>query len=258
MKRIMLTVAYDGTDYHGWQVQPGVPTIEGELNRALRALTGEEIVVTGASRTDAGVHSMGNVAVFDTSCPIPAANLPRALDGRLPEDIVVVSAVYVKPDFHPRHCDHRKTYEYRIYNDRIRDPQTDRYSYHYYGDLDVEKMKEAAAFLKGTHDFSSFCAAATDVEDKVRTIYDISVCKEGKMIKIRVTGNGFLYNMVRIISGTLLFAGNGRTLPEEVKSIIEGKDRQLAGPTLPAKGLTQIEIDYTEAGDIYENDQTVM
>jgi len=258
MKRIMLTVAYDGTAYHGFQVQPSAPTIEGELNKALSGLTGENIRVIGASRTDAGVHSMGNAAVFDTKSSIPAERFMYALEARLPQDIVITSSRRVKDDFHPRHCDHRKTYEYRIYNDRVRDPQTDRYSYHYYGDLDVEKMKEAAAFLKGTHDFSSFCAAATDVEDKVRTIYDISVCREGKMIKIRVTGNGFLYNMVRIISGTLLFAGSGRTWPEEVKSIIEGKDRQLAGPTLPAKGLTQIEIDYTEAGDIYENDQTIM
>lgn len=258
MKRIMLTVAYDGTAYHGFQVQPSAPTIEGELNKALSGLTGEDIKVIGASRTDAGVHSMGNAAVFDTKSSIPAERFMYALEARLPQDIVVTSSRRVKDDFHPRHCDHRKTYEYRIYNDRVRDPQTDRYSFHYYGEVDIIKMQAAAAVLMGTHDFSAFCAAGTDVEDKVRTIYDCSVAKEKNMICIRVTGNGFLYNMVRIIAGTLLLAGTGKTGPEQISAILESRDRNLAGPTLPAKGLTQIEIDYTEAGDIYENDQTIM
>lgn len=253
MKKIMLECAYDGTDYHGWQLQPEAPTIEGELNKALSSLTGEEIKVIGASRTDAGVHSMGNVAVFETNSSIPADRYVRALAGHLPENIVVTSARQVKADFHPRHCDHRKTYEYRFFTGEIRNPQLDRYSAWHYGQLDVDAMKRAATYLVGTHDFTSFCAAATVVEDKVRTLYDVSVEKSGDMILIRVTGNGFLYNMVRIIAGTLLFVGMGRIAADDLPMIIEKRDRNFAGPTSPAKGLTQINIDYSEAGDIYEN-----
>lgn len=246
MKRIMLVVAYDGTSYSGWQVQPSVPTIEGELNRALSELTGENIVVTGASRTDAGVHSMGNVAVFDTESTIPPEKYKRALPTKLPSDIVIVDSFQVKDDFHPRHIDHRKTYEYRFFTGDVRNPQLDRYSEWRYGNVDLEAMKRAAKYLEGEHDFTSFCAAATIVEDKVRTIYSVEVISEGELIKIRVTGNGFLYNMVRIIAGTLLNVGMGKTKPQDIPGIIEARDRQRAGTTAPAKGLTQINIEYKE------------
>ena len=199
MRRIRLRVAYDGTAYCGWQVQPEVPTIEGELNQAISRLTKEEIIVIGASRTDAGVHAKGNVAVFDTESTIPADRFAYALNPLLPEDIVVVASDDVAADWHPRHCDTEKTYEYKILNSKFPDPMRRRDTYHVSFDLDLEKMREAAGYLKGEHDFKSFCNVHTQVEDTVRTIYDLEVEKEEELITIRVRGNGFLYNMVRIL-----------------------------------------------------------
>ena len=247
MRRIMLVVAYDGTNYSGWQLQPETDTIEGQLNKALSGLLKETIVVCGASRTDAGVHSMGNVAVFDTESRIPAEKLAVALNARLPEDIIVQSSRQVRSDFHPRRCSCIKTYEYRIYNARMENPQLTRYTWHRYGDVDVEAMQKAADLLIGEHDFTSFCAAGSTVESKIRTITKTSVCRESSLIRIRISGSGFLYNMVRIIAGTLMLVGIHRLLPEDILTIIEAKDRRKAGPTAPAKGLTQIGIEYDEA-----------
>lgn len=246
MKRIMLRVAYDGTNYCGWQVQPNQPTIEGELNKALTSLLKEEIKVIGASRTDSGVHSLGNVAVFDTNSPIPPHKICFALNQRLPEDIRVQSSMEVASDFHPRHCDTRKTYCYSIQNSMVAMPTTRLYSYFVHNSLDVEKMQEAANYLVGTHDFKSFCSIYTTVEDTVRTIYQVEVKKEQDQIKILIKGNGFLYNMVRIIAGTLLQVGYGRMEPEKMKEILAGKDRVLAGPTAPAHGLMLMEIEYLD------------
>lgn len=246
MKRVMLIVAYDGTNYSGWQVQPHGDTIEGHLNKALSELLGEEIAVIGASRTDAGVHSMGNVAVFDTESRIPAEKLALALNARLPEDIIVQKSMEVRGDFHPRKCDCVKTYEYRIYTGRMENPQLVRYTWHRYGELDIEAMRRAGQYLVGEHDFTSFCAVASDALSKVRTVYSVEVQKRDEVLTIRVRGNGFLYNMVRIIAGTLLFAGIGRIRPEDMPEILEGRDRRLAGTTAPAKGLTQIGIEYDE------------
>lgn len=190
MKRVKLTVAYDGTDFHGWQLQPGVRTVEGELNRALTLLLQEEIQVIGASRTDCGVHALCNVAVFDTDTRIPAQKLPYALNVRLPEDVRIRGAREVDADFHPRRCKSRKTYEYRILNSRFPLPTKQRYSHFTYVPLDVERMSRAAAFLVGEHDFASFCAAAFTAETTVRTIYGLSVEKEGEEILIRVSGSG--------------------------------------------------------------------
>nr|MCR5633195.1 tRNA pseudouridine(38-40) synthase TruA [Eubacterium sp.] len=215
MKRILLRVAYDGTEYSGWQVQPNAVTIEGELNKALKDLLGEEIQVIGASRTDAGVHSLGNVCVFDTQSPIPAEKMSYALNTRLPEDIRVIESREVEADFHPRHCDSVKTYEYRIWNDKFPSPTLRLYSHFSYRDIDTDKMREAAAKLVGEHDFGAFCGAGSQVETTVRTIYSIEIFEDrleaavGRMIRIRVTGSGFLYNMVRIIAGTLLDIGTG-------------------------------------------------
>lgn len=244
LKRVKLIVAYDGTNYHGWQVQPNGETIEGILNRTLSSLLGENIVVTGASRTDAGVHSMGNVAVFDTKSRIPAEKISYALNQRLPEDIVVQKSEEVPSDFHPRHCDSRKTYEYRILNREFPLPMYRNNTYFCYRKLDLEKMQQAAEYLKGEHDFKSFCATAAVVETTVRTIYELTVSRQEDIITIRVTGNGFLYNMVRIIAGTLLQAGMGMIEPEEIKTILAAKDRSTAGPTAPAQGLTMIGIEY--------------
>lgn len=247
MKRIKLVVAYEGTNYCGWQIQPTGITIEEVLNKALSELLGENIKVTGASRTDSGVHSLGNVAVFDTDTRIPPEKICYALNQRLPEDIAVQSSCEVAPDFHPRHCYSEKTYEYRILNRKIPIPTLRKDTYFYYRKLDMEKMKRAAAYLVGTHDFKSFCSIHTAVEDTVRTILSCEVEKSSQdIITIRVKGTGFLYNMVRIIAGTLISVGVGEREPEEIEMILEAKDRGAAGPTAPAHGLTMIGIEYKE------------
>lgn len=244
MKRVMLVVAYDGTAYHGWQVQPNGITIEGVLNEKLSELLQEPITVTGASRTDAGVHSYGNVAVFDTESRIPAEKISYALNQRLPEDIVVQCSKEVTPDFHPRHCDSRKTYEYRILNREFPMPCRRLDTYFHYRKLDVERMQQAADYLVGEHDFKSFCATAAVVETTVRTIYNLTVEQKDDIITIHVTGSGFLYNMVRIIAGTLLQVGRGERQPEDIPAILAACDRSAAGPTAPAHGLTMIGIEY--------------
>lgn len=245
-KRICLTVAYDGTAYCGWQAQKNGRTIEGELNRALKELTGEEIQVIGASRTDAGVHGLGNTAVFDTCSRIPGEKFSYALNQRLPEDIRVRESKETAPDFHPRHCKSRKTYEYHILNSAFPNPVKRLYCHFTYVPLDVERMRQAAVYLVGEHDFASFCSAGSQAETTVRTIYGLSVEKSGEEIVIRITGGGFLYNMVRIIAGTLMEVGCGRMEPERIKEILETKNRAAAGPTAPACGLMLMKICYEE------------
>ncbi len=244
MKRIRLIVAYDGTKYCGWQIQPNALSVEEVINRELSRLLDENIRVIGASRTDAGVHALGNVAVFDTETKIPADKISYALNQSLPEDIVIQKSEEVASDFHPRKCESKKTYEYRILNRAMRDPNCRHNTYFFHWDLDILSMREAASFLVGEHDFRSFCSPATEAESTVRTIYDLSVEKKEDLITIRVTGNGFLYNMVRIIAGTLIEIGNGRRTPSEIHSVLEAKDRAAAGPTAPAKGLTLIGITF--------------
>ena len=242
--RVKLVVAYEGTNYCGWQIQPNGITIEQVLNETLSSLLGEEITVTGASRTDAGVHSLGNVAVFETHTKMPAEKISFALNRRLPEDIVVQESCQVPEDFHPRFSKSRKTYEYRILNCRFRQPLERRTSYFYHYPLNVSAMQKAAAYLVGEHDFTSFASVHAQTNTYVRTIYALDVVREGDMIRIRVQGNGFLYNMVRIIAGTLIQVGAGIKKPEDMESILAGKDRELAGPTAPAHGLTMIGLEY--------------
>lgn len=244
MKRIKLTIAYDGTNYCGWQVQPNGITVEEVMNKTLQKLTGEPILVIGASRTDSGVHALGNVAVFDTETSIPPDRIALALNQRLPEDIVVTKSEEVPLDFHPRYCDCSKTYEYHIVNTRIPVPTKRLTNYFVSYQLDLEKMREAASYLVGEHDFISFCNVRTDVENTVRTIYALDILQQGEDITIRITGNGFLYNMVRIIVGTLIRVGRGFYEPEKVKEILEAKDRKAAGVTAPAHGLMLVEINY--------------
>ena len=268
--RIMLTVAYDGTSYHGWQVQAHEEmTIEGVLNRSLKALTGEDIAVIGASRTDAGVHAKGNLCVFDTDSTIPPERFVPALNSVLPEDIRIMASERVADGFHPRRIPTRKTYCYRLYHGDICPPMERLYRHHVYGPIDTDAMKEASGFFEGEHDFASFCAAGAQCETTVRTVYDVTVrCMSavegqryaednsisghmncngarvrnsltgaGEYIDIYVTGNGFLYNMIRIMAGTLLEVGRGRIAPAQISGIIDRCDRSAAGPTLPAKGL---------------------
>lgn len=244
MKRVKLVVAYDGTNYHGWQVQDNGITIEEVLNRTISELVQEDIKVIGASRTDAGVHACGNVAVFDTESRIPGDKFSFALNQRLPEDIRIQESCEVDADFHPRYADTVKTYEYNILNRRFELPSKRLYAAFCYYPMDIERMNQAAAYLVGEHDFKSFCSAGAQVQTTVRTIYAVNVTKEDNMVHIRITGNGFLYNMVRIIAGTLMQVGTGLMEPEQVKEILEARDRSKAGPTAVAKGLTLVEIRY--------------
>jgi tRNA pseudouridine38-40 synthase len=257
MKRIRLTIAYDGTDYAGFQIQPGSRTIEGELDRALSELTGEEITVIGASRTDSGVHALGNIAVFDTESPIPADRYALALIPYLPQDIRVTASEEVEAGWHPRHCASRKTYEYVFQCGPVEDPLTRRFGSYIRRVPDIEAMQKAATYLVGEHDFTSFANPSSQVlmqgGSAVRTVYAVTVTKEDPahrlspgscMVRIRITGSGFLYNMVRIIAGTLLQAGTGLWSPERVKEALEARDRTKAGPTAEARGLTLVGIEY--------------
>lgn len=246
MKRVKLTVAYDGTNYCGWQVQPNGITVQEVLNRHLSELTGEMIETIGASRTDAGVHALGNVAVFDTNVRMPGEKFSYALNQRLPEDIRIQKAEEVSADFHPRYAESEKTYEYKILNCRFPVPTQRFYTHFTYIPMDVEKMQKAAEYLVGEHDFKSFCGAGAQVKTTVRTIKKIEVSREENLITIRVTGNGFLYNMVRIIAGTLMEVGAGVYPPEYVQEILAARDRKAAGPTAVARGLTLIKIAYKE------------
>lgn len=247
MKRVKLIVAYDGTNYCGWQIQPNGITIEEILNRELSRLLKEEIKVIGASRTDSGVHSLGNVAVFDTKTQIPAEKIAHALNISLPDDLVAQHSCEVEPDFHPRFTNSIKMYEYRILNCTFPKPEVRFNTHFFYGRLDIEKMKQAAQYLVGKHDFKSFCSPKTDVLDTVREIYSLEIRKDGDIIKIRISGNGFLYNMVRIIVGTLIKVGMGKYSPEKMPEILASRKREAAGPTAPAKGLTMIGIQYIES-----------
>ena len=277
MKRILLTVAYDGTGYSGFQAQKsGVPTIERELNRALTELTGVDTEVSGASRTDAGVHALCNLAVFDTESRIPPEKFANALNVRLPEQICVQNSREVPADFHPRFCDTVKTYDYVIYNAPFPSPRKKRYTHYSYTPFDVEKMRDAAQYLVGEHDFKSFCSIHTQAQTTTRTITEIEVIERPceaeqtaervaamippfdmdndsgtdpgparravspREIVIRVSGTGFLYNMVRIIAGTLMEAGRGALTPEQIKVILNACDRSKAGPTAPPEGLTLV------------------
>ena len=243
-KRVRLTVAYDGTAYHGWQIQPGVVTIESKLNECLSELLKEEIQVIGASRTDSGVHALGNIAIFDTEARMPAEKMSYALNQRLPEDIRIQKSEEVPSDWHPRRCESRKTYEYRIYRGEFPMPVKRLYALFTYHKLEVKKMQQAAHYLEGEHDFKSFCQVGAQVESTVRTIYSVDVLEDGADLVVRVCGGGFLYNMVRIIVGTLLEIGQGKRAPEEILQILEKKDRSAAGPTAPAHGLTLVKYEF--------------
>lgn len=246
MRRIRLTVAYDGTNYCGWQIQPNGITIEEVLNRALWRLTGEEITVIGASRTDSGVHALANVAVFDTESTIPPERFSYALNQRLPEDIVIVRSEEVPLTWHPRYQNSRKTYEYHIINARTPLPTRRLYNCFVSFPLDVERMREGAAYLLGEHDFAAFCCIRTNAKTTVRTITDLQIEQNGDEIVIRITGNGFLYNMVRIIAGVLIRVGRGFYEPEKVLELLEGRERKKEAVTAPANGLVLVEIAYED------------
>ncbi len=245
IKRVMLIVSYDGTAYNGWALQKSTHnTIEEMLNRAIHGLTGEEVQVIGASRTDAGVHAYGNIAVFDTCSTIPGDRFSYALNHILPQDICIVESREVHLKFHPRHCDTLKTYEYRVLNTRMPVPTKRFYTYHFSMPLDAELMNEAAKFIEGEHDFTSFCNVESQAVSHVRTVKKVNVRRDGDEVMISVTGTGFLYNMVRIIAGTLIQIGRGKGKPSDIKDMIEKKDRSAAGPTAPANGLFLMKYEF--------------
>lgn len=244
LRRIKLIVSYDGTNYCGWQKQPNGITIEEVLNKALSSLCSEEIEVIGASRTDSGVHAFGNVAVFDTRMKMEAAKFAFALNQRLPEDIRIQESEEADLAWHPRKCDCVKTYIYRILNRKINIPTERLYAHFCYFRLDIDKMREASGYFIGTHDFTSFCSQKTQAQSPVRTIHSLEVLKDEEMITIVVSGDGFLYNMIRIIAGTLIKVGTGVYPPDYVKQIFKAKNRRMAGQTMPARGLTLVEIEY--------------
>ncbi len=245
MRRVRLVVAYDGTNYCGWQIQPNGITIEEVLNREISRLTREDIHIIGASRTDSGVHALGNVAVFDTASSVPPERMAYALNQQLPGDIVIVRSDEAASDWHPRYQDEiAKTYEYHIYNAPMPNPLKRNYSAFVSFPMDAEKMRKGAEYLVGEHDFVSFCNIRTSVSDTVRTVHSITVVQNGPDIVLRITGNGFLYHMVRIIAGTLIRVGRGFYAPEKVKEILEEKKRTAAGVTAPASGLVLVSIDY--------------
>ncbi|MDR2043115.1 MAG: tRNA pseudouridine(38-40) synthase TruA [Clostridium sp.] len=245
-RRVRLRVAYDGTAYHGWQLQPGAVTIESELNGGLSRLLGEEIRVIGASRTDTGVHALDNIAVFDTASRIPAPKIAYALNQRLPQDIRIRKSEEVSADWHPRRCASRKTYEYRVYRGEFPMPVRRLYSLFTYRDLDVSLMRRGAGYLEGEHDFGSFCRKAACAESTVRILYRVEILEEEEELAIRVCGNGFLYHMVRILVGTLLEVGEGKRRPEDLPALLLAKDREKAGPTAPAHGLTLMKYEFGE------------
>ena len=244
MRNILLIIEYDGSEFHGWQYQPDVRTVQGDLEEAIKAVTGEDITVAGTSRTDAGVHGMCNLAVFDSQMNMEPEKYAYALNSMLPGDIVVRRSLQVKDDLHPRKIKTIKTYRYRIDNETFPDPLKKRYSWHVSYILDIDLMRQGAAYMLGSHDFSSFCAAGSTALSHVRSIDNIEISKHDNEIYIDVTGGGFLYNMVRIIAGTLMDVGRGKIEPEQIKDIIEAKDRTKAGPTAPPEGLTLLNIDW--------------
>jgi len=247
MRRIKFTLAYDGSKFHGWQVQPGLPTIQGAVEAVLSGIEGAAVSVAGSGRTDAGVHALAQVAAASIENPIPLANLKKAMNRLLPPAIRVLQAEQVRPDFHPRHHAVCKTYEYRIHRGEVCPPFERLYVHHYPYPLLADRIVECAPLLEGTHDFSAF--AASDEKDalggsKVRTIFSSRAWVERDRLIYRVRGSGFLKHMVRNIAGVLVEAGKGNVGAPEIGALLQPGCARRAGPTLPARGLFLVEVQY--------------
>lgn len=239
----LLTISYDGTNFFGWQKQDNVKTIQGEIEKALSSLFKKEITVRGASRTDKGVHSISQLALLEYNTNIPIKKLPLAINSFLnTKEIVVTNAQFVSRRFHPQNSIYKKTYQYKIYNSGFLNPLLRNYTEFIYKPLDIDKMKEACKYFIGKHDFKAFCSSSCMSKTTIRTIYDLSLTKNDDIITIEITGDGFLYNMVRIIVGTLIDVGHLKKKPEDVKNIILSKDRKKAGKTAGACGLVLCKI----------------
>jgi tRNA pseudouridine38-40 synthase len=244
VRNIKLTVLYDGSEYHGWQIQPGFKTIQGTLTEAIRDLVDREVRVFGASRTDAGVSALGQVALVQLDSSIPVENLARAITQRLPADIAVAEAVEVPQGFDLMGEVKSKLYRYAIFTGPLRPVLQIKHCWHLPAKLDIAAMTEAAEMLVGKKDFKSFAAAADKRQSSVRTIFRCDVEQNDDWIYVEVEGDSFLYNMVRNIVGTLVEVGSGRLEPEKIKEILDAKDRTAAGPIAPAAGLCLMKIQY--------------
>ncbi|HWO94804.1 MAG TPA: tRNA pseudouridine(38-40) synthase TruA [Bacillus sp. (in: firmicutes)] len=245
MKRLKCTISYDGTHFSGYQVQPNQRTVQGEFEEVLKKMhSGQTVKIHASGRTDAHVHAYGQVIHFDTSLNIPADRWKKALNSLLPEDIAVREVQFVPMSFHARFNAVSKEYRYKITKSQERNVFQRYHMYHFPYDLDYIAMKEAIKYVIGTHDFTSFCSAKTEVEDKVRTIYEIEFFEENDELTFRFIGNGFLYNMVRILVGTLLDVGQGKIKSVEIKKILDGRSRELAGKTAPGHGLYLWQVHY--------------
>ena len=244
IRNIKLTIQYDGADYHGWQQQPGIKTVEGALTEAIEKLIGCEINLTGSSRTDAGVSALGQVANFKIDSPIPTENFAKAITSYLPDDIIIAEAVEVDMDFDAISSTKSKTYRYAIFTGKIAPILQIKHLWHQPIQLDADLMNAAAKLLVGKKDFKSFASAADNRQSSVRTILDCRVESQNDWVYTYARGDGFLYNMVRNIVGTLLEVGRGRWPIEKINEILEAKDRTAAGPIAPASGLCLMEIEY--------------
>ena len=244
MRNIKIIIEYDGKDWGGWQKQPNKLNIQGEIERAIEEITGEKVQLIASGRTDAGVHALAQVANFKIEKDIPVEKIPYALNSKLKKSIRIKSAEEVDEKFHSRYTCKRKTYKYIINNSLQGTAIYRNLQYHFPEKLDEEKMNEGIKYLIGEHDFKSFKASGTSSKSSVRIIYNANVKRKGEIVTIELTGNGFLYNMVRIIAGTLVDVGIGKIKPEDVKTILEAKDRLKAGKTLPPTGLYLVDVKY--------------
>lgn len=251
MKNVLLIIQYDGTFFSGWQKQPGRRTVQGEIEKVLTKLCCQTIEINGTSRTDTGVHAYGQAATFKGDYAIPVENIKKAANNLLPEDIYILSAEEVDDDFHARFSSKGKTYEYKILYTKEKDIFSRNYYYNICKELDIASMKKACGYFIGSHDFRAFMSSGSNITDTVREIYDLNISVKKKTaskeeIIIKVTGNGFLYNMVRIITGTLVEVGLKKIEPEEIMDIIESKNRNMAGHIAPAGGLYLKEIYFSD------------
>ena len=244
MRNIKLTIEYDGKDFNGWQKQPNKLNIQGEIERAIKDITGEDVELIASGRTDAGVHSLGQVANFKTDSKIPVEKIPIALNTKLKRSIRILKAEEVEERFHSRYNCKKKTYRYIINNSENGTALYRNLEYNFSQKLDVDKMNRASKKFIGEHDFKGFKASGTSSKSSIRTIYEATVYKEGERVIIELTGNGFLYNMVRIIAGTLIEVGIGKIQLNEIEDIIKSGERQRAGKTLPPNGLYLVNVKY--------------
>lgn len=237
MRNIKLILSFDGTDFHGYQIQKNAHTIEAELTHAISKITNEDIKIIGCGRTDSGVHAYEYVVNFKTNSKISLEKFPLAINGNINKAISVSCAFEENDDFHARFSTKKKTYVYRILNSKIANPFENRYSYRYGGELDTQKMKQACEKFVGTHDFSSHKSLGTETKTSVRTLFECFIEIKGEIIEITMTADGFLYNMARTIAGTIIKCGSCEIDPQSIDDILSSKDRTKAGPTLPSNGL---------------------